>query len=730
MISTLNFDKNKLEKLSATVTKITFHNKENGFIVMKVKFQRKEITVVGSVMQISVSEEIDCEGKWIKDKAYGIQFRAETIVVKPPTTLAGIEKYLSSGMVKGIGPNLAKNLIAKFGSEVLDIIENKPHRLLELEGFGKKRQEQILVAWQEQKVIRNIMIFLQSHGIGSNRAVRIYKTYGNNSIDIIRRNPYKLSYDIHGIGFKIADKLALSIGIPSDSLIRAQAGLTHCLHQLAEQGNTAAIKNELIAKTVSLLAAPTRVVEKALDIEIDASNIKLLKQGDNYLCASNYLYQAELSVAKHIRRIKSHTTHNSTKLSPSLLEKIQKENNIQLAPSQIDATNMALSHSMCIITGGPGVGKTTLVNIILAVLRRSLSKILLAAPTGRAAKRLTQTTKLEAKTIHRLLGFSPEKSGFKHDNDNPLLADLLVVDECSMIDIVLMSKLLQAIPNGCKLILVGDVDQLPSVGPGSMLANCIESNVITSIKLTEIFRQAKSSKIVTNAHLINSGKMPIYKDADASSDFFFIHNDNPQVISEKLLNIVKTRIPEKFKLNPKSEIQVLTPTNRGELGVINLNNILQKALNPNPITTINHFNSSLSTGDKVIQLINNYEKEVFNGDSGFIQSIDTSENKLKIDFSGNIITYEFSELDEISLAWATTIHKSQGSEYPAVVIPITTQHFSLLQRNLIYTAITRGKKLVVVLGQTKALAMAIKNESAKSRQTFLKHLLTKNTSLT
>jgi len=729
MTSKAQETQNNIKKLSAVVERITFHNAVNGYAVLKVKVKnnRELDTVVGTIMQVALGEEIDCEGTWVKDKSYGMQFHADTIVVKPPTTLAGIEKYLSSGMVKGIGPGFAKTLIKTFGEEVLDVIENEPNRLLGLDGIGPKRQSKIIAAWQEQKVIRNIMIFLQSHGIGSNRACRIYKTYGNNAVDIIRKNPYQLAQDIQGIGFKIADQLALSIGLAPDSVIRARAGLCFCLKQLADQGNTASKTDDLIAKTASLLSTPTAIVEQALAAEIEAKTIKTINKNSDQMCAIDYLYQAEQKVAKNIKRINSHQLHNNTLLTETLLQSVEAENNIKLAESQIEAVATALANTVSIITGGPGVGKTTLVNIVLSVLKRNVANILLAAPTGRAAKRLNQTTNIEAKTIHRLLGFSPKKGGFVHDADNPLLADLLVVDECSMIDVVLMSSLVEAIPNGCKVILVGDIDQLPSVGPGSVLSDCIESKKIATIRLTEIFRQAKTSKIITNAHLINEGKMPLYKDADSNSDFFFINNDNPDVTAEKLINIVTTRIPARFKLDPRTDVQVLAPTNRGSLGVNMLNKSLQQALNPNPITSIDHFSNKLATGDKVIQLTNNYDKEVFNGDIGFVQGIELTEHEMRIDFNGRIVKYDFNELDEIALAWATTIHKSQGSEYPAVVIPIATQHYTLLQRNLIYTAITRGKQLVVVLGQTKALSMAINNESAKSRVTFLQHMLEENT---
>ena len=716
-------NKQNISTVTATVTRITFHNEESGFIVLRAKNKTEEITVVGKVVQVNIAEIIDCEGTWVKDKNYGMQFHADTISVRPPTSTKGIEKYLSSGMVKGIGPGFAKRLIKKFGDDVLDVIEKEPQRLFELVGIGKKRQQQIISAWQEQKVIRNIMVFLQSHGIGCNRAFRIFRSYGNNAIDLIRKNPYRLCNDIAGIGFKIADNLAQSIGIATDSILRVRAGICHALQQLSEQGGTCATSLNLINTTKKLLNVSSEKVEEALQIEVAEENIIDITLGEEKMYAIGYLFNAEKIIATNLLRLNSHNALANCELDKNTLTQIQNYLTIELAPSQIKASQTALANTVSIITGGPGVGKTTLVNVILTILKRNTAKIMLAAPTGRAAKRLSQTTNMSAKTIHRMLGFNAMEKAFLHNSDNPLDAELVIVDECSMIDTMLMASLVQAIPTGCKLILVGDIDQLPSVGAGAILADCISSLQFSTITLTEIFRQAATSQIVTNAHLVNQGIMPDYMDKDPNSDFFVINSTEPEDICQKILHMITTRIPQKFSLDSQKDIQVLAPTNRGTLGVIALNQQLQQALNPNPNVMIEKFGRKFSTGDKVIQLTNNYDKEVYNGDSGFILNIDTEQQELTVDYSNNIVRYGFDELDEINLAWAITIHKSQGSEYPAVVIPIATQHYSLLQRNLIYTAITRGKKLVVVIGQKKALGMAIRNQEAKNRLTLLDKML-------
>lgn len=729
MEKVLATDKANISKVTAVVSRITFHNEENGYSVLKVQADKAKdlLTVVGSVMNIATGETIDCEGSWVKDKNYGVQFHAETIVIRPPTTAAGIEKYLASDMVKGIGPGFAKKLVAKFGEDVLDIIEKQPERLFELEGIGKKRQQQIMTAWSEQKVIRNIMIFLQSHGIGSNRACKIYQTYGNNAVEIIRKNPYQLALDINGIGFKLADDLALAIGISHDSIIRARAGLCHMLKLLSEQGNTAIASTDLVDECMILLNINTKdIMQTALVQEVKCGNICEIRKAEKDFCAIKTLYTAELEIAININRIISHPGHTYSTIEQIDIARIEQEYNIKLADNQKKATAIALSEKISIITGGPGVGKTTLVNIILAILKRQCANIMLAAPTGKAAKRMQQTTGMEAKTIHRLLSFSPNNNGFLYDENNRLKADLIIVDECSMLDVKLMASLLKAIPKNCKVILVGDIDQLPSVGPGAALADLISSGKIKTIELTEIFRQAKSSSIIVNAHKVNQGVMLSSQGQTADDDFFLIKGNEAEDIQSKILHVITERIPKKFSFNPITQIQVLAPTNRGSLGVKALNTLLQEKLNPKPLVAIERFGCRLSTGDKVIQLINNYDKEVFNGDSGFIHSIDLENKLLCVDFNNNFVKYDFNDLDEISLAWATTIHKSQGSEYPVVVIPIATQHFTLLQRNLLYTAITRGKSLVVIVGQMKAVAIAINNQSAKRRITFLEHMLENN----
>lgn len=722
----MNYTLKNLETISGSIERVTFHSEETGFCVLKTKIrgQRDLVTIIGSAACVTAGEFVECRGSWVNNKEHGIQFKADHLQVIPPTTLDGIEKYLGSGLIKGIGPHFAKTLIKAFGENVFAIIENEAHRLTELTGIGAKRKSMILGAWAEQKVVRNIMIFLQSHGIGTARAVRIYKVYGDNAIDIVRDNPYRLALDIIGIGFKTADALAIQLGIARDSVKRAQAGIRHVLQEFATEGNSAIEQEKLIKASVELLEINEEIIASTIATEIKTENL-ILDKIDGIDCLFlPALYQAELSSAKNIVQLKNGHPPWGTIDCEKALEWAAERTKIILSPTQRDAVTLALKEKVVIITGGPGVGKTTIINSILKIVQAKKIKVSLCAPTGRAAKRLTEATGLTAKTIHRLLEYDPRTHAFKHNQNNPLFTDMLIIDEASMIDIMLWHNTVKAIPKHASLLVVGDIDQLPSVGPGTVLADMINSQVIPVVKLTEIFRQAANSQIIVNAHRINQGQFPSQNVAPSElSDFYFIQAETPEEIQEKLLYVVTEKIPKRFRFDPKRDIQVLTPMNRGGLGSRALNSILQAKLNPNSEPKISRFGTTFAPGDKVIQNINNYDKDVFNGDIGIIASIDLEESVAKINFDGRIVVYDLNEFDEIALAYATSIHKSQGSEYPAVVIPISTQHYMLLARNLIYTAVTRGKKLVIVVGQIKALAIAINNASVKTRVTNLKFRL-------
>jgi exodeoxyribonuclease V alpha subunit len=717
-----------LEKFSGSVERVTFHSTETGFCVLKtkVKGRRELVTVIGNAANITGGEYIECAGYWVNNTEHGMQFKAEQLKVLPPTTLEGIQKYLGSGLIKGIGPHFAKVLIKAFGDEVFDVIESSPKRLLKLPGIGEKRQTMILTAWAEQKIIRNIMIFLQSHGVGTARAVRIYKTYGDNAIDVIRDNPYRLALDVFGIGFKSADAIAMQIGIAKDSIKRAQAGIRHVLQEFAAEGNCAVQQHKLIEVTAVLLESSHELVMQAITYEVQEGNI-ILEQinNENFLFLAA-LYQAEVLSAKSIARIKCGKCPWDNIDYEKALYWVNQQTGITLSPSQSKAVMQALKEKVIVITGGPGVGKTTIIKCIIKIVAAKHTKILLCAPTGRAAKRLSEATSLPAKTIHRLLEYDPRTHAFKHHQSNQLKTDLIIIDEFSMVDIVLWYNLVRAIPQHAALIIVGDIDQLPSVGPGNVLADIINSKVIPVVRLSEIFRQAAASQIIINAHRINEGTFyPQTNTITDNTDFYFIKADSPEDIQTKLLSVVTTRIPQRFGYDPLHDIQVLTPMNRGGLGSRSLNVTLQATLNPTTEPKISKFGYTFAPGDKIIQNINNYDKDVFNGDIGFIISANLEESSMQINFDGKIVEYSFNELDEISLAYATTIHKSQGSEYPVVVIPICMQHYMLLARNLIYTAVTRGKKLVVVIGQQKALAIAVKNISQKPRITNLRNRLEK-----
>ncbi|QXE85393.1 ATP-dependent RecD-like DNA helicase [Geomonas nitrogeniifigens] len=710
-----------VERISGSLERVTFHSEETGFCVLRVKVSghRELVTVTGSAASITPGEFLECTGSWHNDRTHGMQFKAEHLKVVPPTTLEGIEKYLGSGMVHGIGHHFAKVLVQAFREEVFDVIENRPERLLELPGIGRKRMEAVASAWVEQKAIREIMVFLQSNGLGTARAVRIYKSYGNEAIFKVTENPYRLALDIHGIGFKTADALAANLGVARDSMIRAQAGVRHVLQELSASGHCAAARSDLAQSAASLLDIPVAVIEAAIDAEIAEQNLVAEPIAGRPCLFLAPLHRAEVGVAGSLSRLCNGAPPWGGIVAEEAIPWVESHNGITLSQSQRDAIRLALKSKVVVVTGGPGVGKTTLVNSILAIIRSRELRVTLCAPTGRAAKRLTESTGIEAKTIHRLLEFDPQSFGFKRDRENPLATDLLVMDEASMVDVVLMNKLLPAVPDHAGVIIVGDVDQLPSVGPGCVLADIIDSGAVATVRLTEIFRQAAGSKIIVNAHRINRGELPLQDEGKELADFYFIPAASAEDIHGKLLQVITERIPKRFGFDPVRDIQVLTPMNRGGLGTGSLNAELQGVLNGKAEPRVTRFGTGFAPGDKVIQTVNNYEKEVFNGDIGRIVEVHQEEGTLSVDFDERLVEYQFGELDEVSLAYATSIHKSQGSEYTAVVIPLSMQHYTMLERNLIYTAVTRGKKLVVVIGEAKALAMAVRTNKSQRRMTDL-----------
>ena len=710
------------ETLGGSVERVTFHSEESGFCVLRVKVRGHQdlVTVTGNAASISPGEYVECRGNWFNDKNYGLQFKSSCLTVVPPGTIEGIEKYLGSGMIKGIGPHFARTLVKAFGDRVFEVIEEAPDRMLELPGIGEKRKERVISAWAEQKIIREIMVFLQSYGVGTSRAVRIYKTYGNEAIARVSENPYRLALDIHGIGFKTADTIAQKLGIPKDSLIKAQAGVRHVLQEFSGEGHCACERLKLVETSSKLLEISDDLALTAIDTEVRAGNLVEEEIDGGRVISLTALHQAELGVVDGLKRLSGGPAAWCAIDVHKAVPWAESRVGMRLSDSQKRAVALALRHKLLVITGGPGVGKTTLVNSILRIIGAKQARIVLTAPTGRAARRLSESTGLEAKTIHRLLEFDPKTRSFKRNRDNTLEADMVVVNEASMIDVVLMNQLLRAIPDAAALLLVGDVDQLPSVGPGAVLSDIILSGVIPVVRLTEIFRQAATSRIIVNAHRINQGKMPVEPGAQEKlSDFYFVPAHTPEEICNKVLQIVCDRIPKRFGLNAVKDVQVLTPMNRGGLGSRSLNIELQKRLNLDTGPRITRFGWSYGSGDKVLQTVNNYDKEVFNGDIGTISSIDLEESEMVIDFDGRQVKYDLNELDEVSLAYATSIHKSQGSEYPAVVIPLATQHFVMLERNLLYTGVTRGKKLVVVIGQPGALAMAVRNKRLTKRLTTL-----------
>ena len=732
----LELDFGDPSRVAGTVERVTFHSEETGFCVLRVNAARRRepVTVVGAAATVGPGEFVEANGMWVNDRSYGLQFRAEHLRVVPPSTLEGIEKYLGSGMIRGIGPHFAAQLVGAFGAEVFGVIEGDPERLLELPGIGPKRKAQVVEAWAEQKAVREIMVFLQSHGVGAARAVRIYRLYGEEAVDRVRENPYRLALDVRGIGFRTADAIAQSIGFDPDSIPRARAGIRHVLQEVAGEGHCAEERSALVDAAAELLEVEGNVVESALAREL-AEDALVQEEGDGeawiYLPP---LHRSERGAASNLRRLFAGGGLPWGRIDPEkALPWVERRVGFELSQSQREAVARAIGERVTVITGGPGVGKTTIVNAVLHIVRAKGVRARLCAPTGRAAKRLAESTGLEATTIHRLLEFDPATGGFRHGPDHPLETDFVVVDEVSMVDIVLANQLLRAIPSRAALLLVGDVDQLPSVGPGSVLAEIIGSKQVPTVRLTEIFRQAESSRIVVNAHRINRGESPEYSrpparadgpDAESKanaepSDFYVIAVRDVEEARERLLQVVTERIPRRFGFDPMTDLQVLTPGRRGGLGATALNAELQSRLNPDSSARITRFGTTYARGDKVLQTANDYQKEVFNGDIGHIAQVNLEEQTVTVSFEGRAVPYELNELDELSLAYAITVHKSQGSEFPAVVMPLSTQHYMLLERNLLYTGVTRGKRLVVLVAEPRALAIAVRRDESVQRRSRL-----------
>jgi exodeoxyribonuclease V alpha subunit len=720
-----------LIELHGQLERITYCNEENHYTIAKIKAKGYShlVTVVGNLVSVSLGTELKLSGTWEHHPKYGEQFKIASYETVVPATIDGIERYLGSGLIKGIGPVMAKRLVGMFGLQTLDIIETDIKRLKEVDGIGNKRIDIIRTAWADQKEIRQVMIFLQGHNVSTAYAAKVYKRYGKESINVVAANPYRLADDIHGIGFLIADSIAEKVGIPKDSELRAQAGILYVLKQLSEDGHVFYPYSPLLAECGKILGLEHKPIAQALAkialekrVIIEDLNDVAITENNKAVYLAEF-HVAETGVAQYLATLLVAIKNPLGIDHEKAIAWAQEGLHLELSQQQIEATREALDRKVMVITGGPGTGKTTLINTITRIYRKCGQRVMLAAPTGRAAKKMSEATGYEAKTIHRLLEFSPKDRGFKKNDLNKLDADLIVVDEASMIDTHLLYYLLKAVPLHATVIFVGDVDQLPSVGAGNVLKDMIDSGRIITVMLHEIFRQAQESSIIMNAHKVNTGAFPVFSsDRNNLQDFYFVQMDDPEKAVGLIVHMCKNRIPERFGFDPVEDIQVLTPMHRGIAGAVNLNAELQKELNPSS-HQLTRGSITLKTGDKVMQIANNYDKDVYNGDIGKIISINPEDQEVTVSYEKRPVAYEYAELDEIVLAYAVTVHKSQGSEYPAVVMPLLTQHYMLLQRNLLYTAITRGKKLVVIIGTKKALAIAIKNNKTQMRYTRLQHRL-------
>ncbi|HOP47906.1 MAG TPA: ATP-dependent RecD-like DNA helicase [Desulfobacteraceae bacterium] len=721
-----------ISELEGQIERIAYTDEENGFTVARVKVsgQKKPVTVIGHLLAPSPGEILKMQGEWVNHPRFGEQFKIVQFKTAVPASIYGIQKYLGSGLIRGIGPIMAKRLVTKFGKRTLEVIENETEKLAEVDGIGKKRIESIKKAWDDQKEIREVMLFLQTHDISTGYAVKIFKQYGKRSLEVVRNNPYRLATDIFGIGFATADSIAEKLGFAKDSEVRAEAGILYVLRQLADQGHVYYPYEPLLNQCLDILGIDRDIIvkafanvefEKRIVIEDINSGINGFQENNKAVYLARF-YISEITIERILKKLAKAPKSIQKMGAHETIEWVQGQLSINLAKNQIEAVRCAIENKIMVITGGPGTGKTTIINAILRIFSRQKARIFLAAPTGRAAKRMKESTDHEARTIHRLLEYSFKTGGFKKNEKEPLNCDLIIIDEASMIDSILMHNLLKAIPPHATLILVGDVNQLPSVGPGNVLNDIIASGCMPVVELNEIFRQAKESLIITNAHRINNGILPEFKKTDPNDDFFFIEKENPEEVLKIILELAKERIPNRFGFDPVDDIQILTPMHKGIVGANNLNSEFQNLLNPRDERLLRG-NRDFRVNDKVMQIRNNYDREVFNGDIGKIGNIDFVNQEVSVSFDGRDVVYNFSDLDEIVLAYAVSVHKSQGSDYPAVIIPILTQHYMLLQRNLVYTAVTRGRELVVIVGTRKALGIAVKNNKTKKRYTYLKYRL-------
>ncbi|WP_375463440.1 ATP-dependent RecD-like DNA helicase [uncultured Methylobacterium sp.] len=710
------------ETLAGTIERVTFHNAETGFGVLKVhaRGRRDLVTVIGHAPAIGAGEWITATGTWFSDRRHGLQFKADTLKVTPPTGRAGIERYLASGAMRGIGPAMAKRIVARFGEATFEIIEADPDRLEHVAGIGPGRAARIVRGWAEQKAVREIMIFLHAHGVGTARAVRIFRTYGHDAIGVMTEDPYRLARDVRGIGFRTADAIAMRLGLDRQAPQRLRAGVSFALQAAMDEGHCGLPTERLVALAGKLLEVEADLIRVAVALELRGEDVVADTVGPETCIFLKGLHGAERTIAAClIERAAGAPPWPVIDLDKAL-SWVEGRTERTLSPSQGSAIRLVLASKLSVVTGGPGVGKTSTLDALLRILTAKGVRVLLAAPTGRAAKRMTEQTGVAARTIHRLLEIDPRHGGFARNADTPLDCDLLVLDEASMIDVPLMHALLKAVPERAGLLLVGDVDQLPSVGPGQVLTDVIASGAVPVARLTEVFRQAAASRIVVNAHRINAGQMPERSRPGERADFYLVEIDDPDIGVAKLIEVVTRRIPRSFGLDPIKDVQVLTPMLRGSLGSRNLNHELQRVLNPNPPAQVERFGWRFAPGDRVMETRNDYDRDVFNGDLGMVTRIDAEDEAVTVVFDGRAVVYPYGELDTLVPAFATTIHKAQGSEYPAVVIPITTQHVAMLARNLLYTGVTRGKQLVVLIGERRALGMAVRSGRQKRRWSKLR----------